>query len=461
MNNQTLAGVLRSRVTRILSELVPSPNKVLLAVSGGSDSLGMMHLVADVAESLELNVAVAFVDHGLREGVDNELAIVRAQAESREIDVHHAEVPRRDIPSDSHRGSVQAWAREKRYKLLKEIAHGLSISYIATGHTRDDQAETVLLRIIRGTGLDGLAGIPNSRALDRDTTVIRPLLELTRAEIRTYLKERNLSWCDDPSNADNRYQRVRVRHEILPVMDSMHSGVADRIAALASEVGAVSEYLETDLQNSEKLFCNLNLASGIKVDYHTLSLLPRGIWSRIIRIALRRVRGDLQCIERNHIDPIEGLIAAKKSTDELPLPGNVFACLDRGSLLVFPGVLPAKSGRAEKLIPRGPHLWHARSNELETSIELRTTDEALVADLRLRARRPGDRAWNSKNKFKEVLIETRVPRPYRDFVPVLADRDQIIACPLWTDSRHARLSVEWTIDPSAPFWDVAPGKQCR
>ncbi len=452
MNNKANFTELKLQVKNCLSRLISPGSRVLLAVSGGSDSLGLMHLAVLTGQELEL--AVGFVDHGLREGVDKEFDIVQKQAEKLGIDVHHAKVPDKEALQASSSGSIQAWAREVRYRALEEMARRLDMEYIATGHTRDDQAETVLLRLLRGTGLDGLGGIPDRRNLNDRIRVIRPLLTVTRQEIRDFLISQGLDWVDDPSNVDNRFLRVRVRGELLPLMEEMQSGASERIAALASEAKAVSSFLEEEPLKDKRIIKNLRLSAGVKIDYRLFTDYPRGIWGRIIRIAIKHVRGDLQKIERSHLIPIEGLIESQKSTGVLPLPGETVVYVDRGSLYAFPGALPPKptgSGEPHRI---GPGLWRIGFMALGVVAQIQADGSEHAINLEVRARCPGDRLLGSKHKFKDVLIQARVPRPYRDFVPVLAQGKEIVSSPALVDNRNSNINIKWTIDKTAPFLDI-------
>ncbi len=441
------------RVQSALARIVPPGSRLLLAVSGGSDSLGLLHLCAAARKELALELAVGFVNHGLRDGVDKELELVRALSQKLSIDVHNIEIPASEASEALLRGSLQAWARDARYQRLEDIANQHHMSFLATGHTRDDQAETVLLRLLRGTGLDGLAGIPRSRRLGDKTVVIRPLLDLTRQGIRNYLRSRSIDWVEDPSNADDRFLRVRVRGELLPLMNELHAGASGRIAALAGDAAAVVSFLENRCDD-EKLIDKLRLSSGVKVDYERFMDFPRELWGRIIRRAIRRVRKDLRRIERAHLSPIEELIEARKSTGVLPLPGEVEVYVDRGSLFAFPSALPAAPTASAKPYPTDAGRWEVTLNALGASAEILSDDPALVDGLELRSRRPGDRLLNSKRRMKDVVVEAKVPRPYRDFIPVLAKDTAIIACPYLVSSRLVGVAVGWKMEPNCSFLDL-------
>ena len=161
---------------RALEELVAPGDGVLVAVSGGSDSMGLLHLMAAVRADLSILLKVGSINHGLRKGVEAELALVRALAEELGLEVIEKTIPKRQAREAKRQGSIQEWARNARYRLLVEIARSEGLTLVATAHTLDDQAETLMLRLLRGTGLEGLHSIHRIRALDSGVSAIRPLL---------------------------------------------------------------------------------------------------------------------------------------------------------------------------------------------------------------------------------------------------------------------------------------------
>ncbi len=430
-----------------MKRLVPGGATILLAVSSGSDSMGMMELAAHVYRSGDVALRVGFVDHGLREGIDREWRIVEEQAAKLGIEAHRV-----NVSTTPDEGSVQQWARDVRYGLLEELAVELHAAFIATAHTRDDQAETVLLRMLRGTGLDGLSGIPASRAHGR-VEIVRPMLGVGRDEIRTFLENSGVIWAEDPSNENSRFLRVRVRNELLPLMDSFAPGIQKRLVALAGEMGGISRFVD-GLVRDKKSLTILRLAGGVKVDVEVFHAFPREIWGRLVRFAIRSVKGDLRRLSRSHFEAIEELLARGKCTDELSVPGEGRVHVYRGSLFVFPGELPPRPTGSGQPSASGSGMWKARFAALGAIAEIRAEDFGDVKNLEVRARRQGDRLAGSSRKFKDVLIDGGIPRPYRDFVPVLARGEEVVSCPALVRGRQPSISVRWLLDDNAPFLDI-------
>lgn len=427
---------------------------VLAAVSGGSDSMAMLVLLAEARKEIPFRLSAAVVNHSLRPEVEHEIALVRQLTDRLGIRLIVATIPPSDAAEAAQKGSLQAWARDRRYGLLLEVAESINARFIATAHTRDDQAETVLLRVLRGTGIDGLSAIPRVRSLDDKIRILRPVLDFGREMLREVLRSRDIAFADDPSNENSRFLRVRVRNELLPLMAEMNPGVGEHLAALASDAAALVSYFEREVVQRGDLFQPLRLASGIRVRRTTLDALPRALWTRVIRKAVERVQGDLLRIERVHLEAVEAHVAGGKSTGKVSLPSGPSVFVDRGDLLLFPADIPKKPSGFGRLVPVGAGVWRVRFAALGASAEVRATDASLTAEMEMRTRRPGDRLFGSSRKFKEIFIAGKVPRPYRDFVPLLVEGDWVVSCPGLVPSRKPGVSVSWTLDETAPFLDL-------
>ena len=238
-------------VSAAFADLAPPGSGILLAVSGGSDSLGMLYFAAHIAPQLNYRLKVICVDHGLRD-VRSELELVATHASSLSVEYCVVGVKNADLNKIKPAGSLQAWAREVRYRLIQAVAEEQGFSFVATGHTLDDQAETVLQRISRGTGIRGLAGIPQSRPLTPALTLIRPLLGVTRTQIKRYLKDRNREWASDPSNTSKTYSRNRIRMDVIPALRKIYPGFDKHLAALADDAAAIASFVDGYLMNGEK-----------------------------------------------------------------------------------------------------------------------------------------------------------------------------------------------------------------
>ncbi len=235
------SGVLIARVRRTLREraLLAGGERVLVAISGGPDSAALLHVLLRLAPELSLTLAAASVDHRLRPGSARDVEVAAGLAA-------RLEVPFAALAVDvAPGGSLQAAARDARYAALRAHAETLGASRVAVGHTLDDQAETVLARLLRGAPLAGLGAIAPRRA----DGVVRPLLDCRRDEVRAHVARFALPHVADPSNDDPRFGRVRVRHELLPVLAGEDPRVAVHLARLADEARDVADWVAAELRS--------------------------------------------------------------------------------------------------------------------------------------------------------------------------------------------------------------------
>ncbi len=201
--------------------------KLLLAVSGGSDSVALFHLFVTLKEQLSLDeIGVAHVNHGLRpDESEKEAAFVSQLADQAGCRFHDKKLGGKSLKDTG----VEQWARRERYAFFKELKGKHGYAFIATGHTSDDQAETVLMRIYRGSGLTGLCGI---KAV-REDGVVRPLIKLHRENLTAWLEKNKKTWCEDLSNLDQKYKRNYIRHTVIPNLAKREPNIVEYLANFA------------------------------------------------------------------------------------------------------------------------------------------------------------------------------------------------------------------------------------
>ena len=215
---------------------------VLCAVSGGRDSMARLHLLSAMAEEGGFQVAAAHFNHQLRPAADRDEAFVRDWCREREIPFTCGRGDVRELAREKG-ASIEDAARTLRYAFLEEAAGNLGAARIATAHHREDNAETVLLHLLHGTGLQGLGGIPPVRG-----KIVRPLLETSRADIDAYVAENAVPYVEDESNSDTAYTRNRLRLEALPLLEEIAPGCGARIAAAAALLRAENEHIQREAE---------------------------------------------------------------------------------------------------------------------------------------------------------------------------------------------------------------------
>jgi tRNA(Ile)-lysidine synthase len=285
---------------------------VLVAVSGGSDSVALTHLLRELAPNGGFSLAgLAHFNHHLRPTADRDEQFCRALATRVDLPIAVGDVNVGDYAA-AERLSVEEAARRARYAFLHRTAADRGADRIAVGHTRDDQAETFLLKLIRGAGLTGLGGIYPRRGV-----LVRPLLEVSRVDLREYLAARGESWVDDESNADLTNPRNRIRHRVVPELDAAYGGPTSasiaRTAGLAREDGTwLDELADTRYQELAR-----SDVEGVTFAAAELTAEPDPIRRRILLKALREVAG-MREVALEHVEAAADILNGTSAGADLP-----------------------------------------------------------------------------------------------------------------------------------------------
>lgn len=258
------------------------PARLGVAVSGGGDSVALLHLLSRCFEPGCVTLMAATVDHGLRAGAADEAAAVGALAQR--MGIAHSVLRWRGWDGT---GNLQDRARRARYDLLTGWARSHDLAALALGHTADDQAETVLMRLARAAGVSGLAAIPRRRSQD-GVLLVRPLLGLSRARLRDYLRENDLAWVDDPTNEDTAFDRIKARKalEVLAPLGITASGLAEVAENMAQARDALDWY--AFLAARDLVACD---GGDLLVDLRGYRILPAETARRLLAHAIRWVGG--------------------------------------------------------------------------------------------------------------------------------------------------------------------------
>ena len=303
---------------------------VLAAVSGGPDSVALLRLLYEVRNPAKLQIVVAHFNHGLRAPeADQDEQFVVALAE--ELGLPH--VVGHGRPQDRAAGeTTEEWARRCRYAFLLDAARQHQANYIATGHTSDDQAETVLHRVVRGTGLTGLTGIPVRRQLAPNVTLIRPMLHLGRDRIIGWLREHGFPYRVDATNRDPRFTRNRIRHEVIPLLEQINPRVRDalcRLSTVAAEVVAILEPLVNELRQRAVLS---DSEDRVILSVPALARAPGILVREVFRQLWAAHRWPEQQMTFEHWHQLSGLVHGREGAWELP--GGVRARRLRGTVVL-------------------------------------------------------------------------------------------------------------------------------
>lgn len=290
---------------------------VLVALSGGPDSTALLAAMAALRDASAAGPVLAcHVDHQLRAGSSADGDACEELCRALSVALHRVAV-------DVGAGNLQAAARRARYAALRRVADAVGARVIATGHTRSDQAETVVLRLVRGAGARGLGAIPPRRG-----RLIRPLIDRSRSDVMSYLRERGLRWCEDPTNATPRFDRNRVRSEVLPALESLRGGAE---AALAR----ASDLLRDDERALEALARALLPRGSTNVSRAVLRGAPHAVRARLVRRLWRDATGSRLGLGAGHVAAVLRLVE-RTGPGKVSLPGGRVASMTRGILRITP-----------------------------------------------------------------------------------------------------------------------------
>jgi tRNA(Ile)-lysidine synthase len=310
---------IRSAVRPYLAKL-SAGDSLLVAVSGGADSLALAAAVIAESKDLALRPIAVTIDHQLQDGSAAQAARVVEQLTS----LGYTDVISRKVSVDQSSG-LESGARDARYGALHEIATEVSASHIYLGHTRDDQAETVLLGLARGSGARSLSGMAAVNG-----KVIRPLLNLTRELTEQVCRDLEIEIWNDPHNLNQEFSRVRVRTRVLPVMEEeMGPGISQALARTAALLRDDADALD---QLAEQAAGGLNL-SDLEIDY--LLLLPKAVRTRVLRKAIYAQGAPGGAITADHVSAVEALITSWHGQGEVSLPGGVKVARISGRLSLY------------------------------------------------------------------------------------------------------------------------------
>lgn len=325
--------VTRVRQTMATYQLIPSGARVVVGVSGGADSVALLHLLTQQQSEWRVTLHIAHIDHGLREASGDDAAFVEALGARWQIP---CTMVRRDVNAICAKQgwSLEDGARRIRYHCFQEVARQQSATHLALAHTADDQAETVLMRLVRGTGLLGLGAIPIKRQLEdlradgrqrqAGVWLVRPLLEVWRRDLLAYLKDTHVSYREDATNTDTRFMRNRIRHELLPLLERDYNpNIKTTLTQLAEQGRWDYAYLQACAGKQWKRLTKSPHQSSVSMTIRHFVRQPKALQRQLVRYAIQRVRGDLGQFEFRHWLEAERLFHERPVGTVVDLPGGV------------------------------------------------------------------------------------------------------------------------------------------
>ena len=411
-------------------------SRLVAAVSGGPDSLALLHALHCIRDSHSLSLFVAHVDHGLRTNSAQDADFVRERAAALGLPctVIAVDVPRRPDGSFS-----EAAARDARYRALTSVAAQTGASVIATGHTADDQAETVLLHAVRGAGLAGLRAmsILSDAPIDDGAGVrlFRPLLGVGRSETQAYCRELGLSPLQDGTNDDVRIPRNLVRLKVVPLLERLNPQAVAALARLADTAGGALDFMEVALDAEWPAMASAS-DGAVSLDRERFRALHSALQGLAVRRAHRQARGTIGTLDAVHVEDALRL-ANGPSGKEAALTGGARMEVRHGELVFHPPgdrpQLPPFEGERQLSVPGVTSVqdWRVEAEYVPVPESLQSPSftahldaDSLGGQLCMRGRRPGDRFQplgmeRGSKKLQDYFVDAQVPRQERDSVPLL------------------------------------------
>lgn len=402
--------------------MVEEGDGVLAAVSGGADSVCLLFLLCSMREELAVRLAAFHLHHGLRGAeADRDEAFVKQLCEAWQVPFYSAHEDAAAYGRERGISEEEA-GRELRYSHLEALADRLSFGKIAVAHHREDQAETVVFHLFRGTGLKGMGGIRPVRG-----KIIRPLLECSRQEIEGYLRENGISWCEDSTNSENTYKRNRIRNELLPWAGQyLNERASEHAAQFARFAAQADAYFEAQAEMI------LEAENRAAVSVRTFDSQPEILKGYLVRAMIRQAGGSARNLTERHIQAVCALTGPGGGV-RADLPGGLQAVRGYRELRIARPERLEESGILEQLGKQLQFRVYPREKQLEIP-KNRCTKwfdyDRIKTTLQIRNRRPGDylvvTSKGGKKKLKDYLINEKIPRLERDHLMLLASGQEIL-----------------------------------
>ena len=438
---------LKQRVLRFIQAegLNGSGETMLVGVSGGPDSVCLLHILNQLRETMGVELHAAHLNHMLR-GVDSDGDANYVSQLSTNLGIP-ATVERENVATyrEGRKLSLEEAAREVRHAFFARVARDIGAKRVALGHTRDDQVETILMNLLRGTGLAGLRGMLPATSFHMadgvELEVIRPLLEVTREQTERYCRDFSLNPRIDLSNYSADHTRNRVRHELIPALRRYNRNIDMALSRTAEAAVDVISFLDEEVTGIWDRIV-IEQPNGLLVDSEALLAYHPALQRHLLRQAVSKVLGDLVDIQAVHVDKMVQALS-KPAGRRITLPrglsfsvgyrtcllcnGNIGACpfpsLDQQYRIVVPG---------ETAIPG----WQVRTSVAPPADEkvegyaAHLDLDSVGRDLTVRGRRPGDRfqplGMTGTKSLQDFMVDAKVPRSWRDCVPLVCTDDGIV-----------------------------------
>ncbi|NIP39629.1 MAG: tRNA lysidine(34) synthetase TilS [Candidatus Dadabacteria bacterium] len=420
------------RQTLTKHKLLSKNDTIIVGVSGGADSVFLLDALSQLQE-YKPRIIAAHVNHCLRgKESDRDADFVKKVCNDRglefELLVENASAIKKELGK-----GIEESARIIRYRFFDVLAKKYNADKVATAHTADDQVETVFMRLIRGAGLRGLSGIP----FCREPNIIRPLLEISKDEIKDYLNKKNINWVEDSSNAELDYFRNKVRHKLVPVLKELNPNITENVLRTSLQFSEKDSFIsEHTTRLFEKIF------KKTKSGFYTASLkkfskVHRFIQFSLLREAITRVNNNLLNIDFDHIEAALELLSSKKISGEINLPNNLIVAKSYDDFIVTTKTA-INPGYSYEIYDFGDYdfdhvsfsIKKTKAKKLDVGSDTALLNPKKVKfPIEVRNFRSGDKftpfGMKGEKKLKDFFIDEKIPRYLRKLYPLFIINGEI------------------------------------
>jgi tRNA(Ile)-lysidine synthase len=462
-SQQRKPPTLEQRVLGFIEQrhLISGGEKLLVAVSGGPDSVCLLHILVKLQEELTAKLHVAHLNHQLR-GAESEADADYVSDLARQWGIP-ATIERRDVKGyqTRQRLSLEEAAREVRYRFLTQVAGSIGADRVAVGHTKDDHIETILMHLIRGAGTRGLRGLQPYTEWQSKTgrlVIIRPLLEISHQETEDYCRHHRLAPRLDASNLSLSPLRNKIRHQLLPLLQSYNPRIAEALLRTGHIASDDIDFLDKEIA---RLWNRIAKQRGetITLDKEGFDQLPPTLKRYLLRASAERLLGSAKDIEMRHIEEMMSALA-KPAGKRLSLPGGLIFSLGYDQYLLASDLaalspLPGLEGEVQLNIPGQTQIpgWRIeaaiidreqmteKGGDFTAYFDLGKTGDKLL----LRPRQRGDRfqplGLSQPKKVGEFMINAKIPQAWRQQVPIVCSPSQILWVVGWRIDDRVKVSA--------------------
>ncbi len=422
---------------KIIRESIPSGSTLVVGVSGGPDSMCLLNLLLELKEERRYNIVVAHINHGLRKESDEEYEYVKKFSSDHNLLFEGIKLGEFDT------NSIENEAREKRYSFYEDILKKYKSKYLLLAHHGDDLVETILMRLTRGSTLDGYSGF--NKISKRDNySIIRPLIFYTKDEIMEYLEEKSIEYRVDKTNFDKKYTRNRYRLDILPVLKKENKNIHKKYLTFSEELEESNNFIDKYVSNRY-----IDIVKDNIIDLDLLLKEDRYIIKKILnKYLFNNYKSNINLIESKHVQAILDLIDSDKPNTFITLPNNIMIEKSYNKLYIkdTDKLDNYKIAIKDKVVIGDCIIKKIESTDLTNNFVCHLNSEDISLPLYVRNRKDGDYIeilnLNGKKKIKDLFIDSKIDKSLRDNYPLVVDsNDNIVWIPGLKKSKYDRLKT--------------------